>query len=128
MRKVLNLGHTFAHAFEAAQGYSKKLNHGEAVILGIKTAAKFSLNEKILSKKNYNVINTHINSLNINQKYKNIIKKKNLKKILNFMESDKKNVSKKINLILLKDIGKPKINLNFKIKKINDFFLKQLIN
>ena len=31
---------------------------------------------------------------------------------------------KKINLILLKDIGKPKINLNFKIKKINDFFFK----
>jgi len=44
------------------------------------------------------------------------------------MESDKKNISKKINLILLKDIGKPKINLNFKIKKIKSFFIKQLIN
>ena len=27
--------HTFAHAYEASLGYSKKLNHGEAVILGI---------------------------------------------------------------------------------------------
>ena len=35
-RKILNFGHTFAHAFEATLGYSKKLNHGEAVILGVK--------------------------------------------------------------------------------------------
>ena len=46
LRKVLNLGHTFAHAYEAALGYSKKLNHGEAVILGIKSAAKFSMENK----------------------------------------------------------------------------------
>ena len=32
LRKVLNFGHTFAHAYEAALGYSIKLNHGEAVI------------------------------------------------------------------------------------------------
>ncbi len=128
LRKILNLGHTFAHAYEASQGYSKKLNHGEAVILGIKTATKFSLSEKILSKKSSNIINTHIDSLNINQKYINIIKKKNINKILRFMETDKKNISKKINLILLKDIGKPKINLSFNIKKIKDFFIKQLIN
>ena len=43
IRKVLNLGHTFAHAYEATLNYSKKLNHGEAVLLGIKSAAKFSL-------------------------------------------------------------------------------------
>ena len=35
LRKILNFGHTFAHAYEAALGYSKKLNHGEAVILGM---------------------------------------------------------------------------------------------
>ena len=49
IRKILNFGHTFAHAYEATLGYSKKLNHGEAVILGIKTAAKFSLLNKILN-------------------------------------------------------------------------------
>ena len=46
LRKVLNLGHTFAHAYEATLRYSKKLNHGEAVILGITSAAKFSLENK----------------------------------------------------------------------------------
>ena len=37
-RKVLNLGHTFAHSYESTLGFSRKLNHGEAVILGIKNA------------------------------------------------------------------------------------------
>ena len=124
LRKILNLGHTFAHAYEASLGYSKKLNHGEAVILGIKTAAKFSLVNKILSINSYEKINSHINSINLNNKFKNIIKKKNLKKILDFMKSDKKNISKKINLILLRDIGKPVINMKFNIKNIEKFFLK----
>ena len=42
MRKILNFGHTFAHAYEASLGFSKKLNHGEAVILGMNTALSFS--------------------------------------------------------------------------------------
>ena len=52
IRKVLNFGHTFAHAYEAALGYSKKLNHGEAVILGINSALKFSLQNNYLKKMN----------------------------------------------------------------------------
>ena len=51
LRKILNLGHTFAHAYEATLSYSKKLNHGEAVILGIVSAAKFSYKNNILKKK-----------------------------------------------------------------------------
>ena len=128
IRKVLNLGHTFGHAYEATLGYSKKLNHGEAVILGIKTAAKFSLKNNLLSKKNYNIIESHIEKLEINKKLKDIVNKKNLNKILFFMKSDKKNNSKNINLILIKDIGKPKINLNFKIEKISKFFINELFN
>ena len=42
LRKSLNLGHTFGHAYEATLNYSKKLNHGEAVLYGILSAAKFS--------------------------------------------------------------------------------------
>ena len=42
IRKILNFGHTFAHAYEASLSFSKKLNHGEAVILGMTTALKFS--------------------------------------------------------------------------------------
>ena len=43
IRKILNFGHTFAHAFEATLKYSNRLNHGEAVFLGIVIALKFSV-------------------------------------------------------------------------------------
>ena len=49
LRKILNFGHTFAHSYEASLGYSKKLNHGEAVILGMNTALKFSHNKNFLN-------------------------------------------------------------------------------
>ena len=128
IRKVLNLGHTFAHAYEAALGYSKKLNHGEAVILGIKSAVKFSLENKFLTKKKYDQIVSHINHLNLPNDLCKFFCKKNIDSILDFMKSDKKNNSKNINLILLKDIGNPIINLNFEINKVRSFFKKELIN
>ncbi len=42
-RALLNLGHTFAHAIETADGYGKWL-HGEAVAMGLIAAAKLSEN------------------------------------------------------------------------------------
>lgn len=41
-RALLNLGHTFAHAFEAETGYSEALLHGEAVALGMVLALALS--------------------------------------------------------------------------------------
>jgi 3-dehydroquinate synthetase len=41
-RALLNLGHTFGHALEAAAGFSDRLLHGEAVALGMVLAFEFS--------------------------------------------------------------------------------------
>ena len=41
-RALLNLGHTFGHAFEAEAGFSDRLLHGEAVALGMALAFRFS--------------------------------------------------------------------------------------
>ena len=41
-RALLNLGHTFGHALEAATGYSDRLLHGESVALGCVLALKLS--------------------------------------------------------------------------------------
>ena len=127
LRKILNFGHTFAHAYEATLGYSQKLNHGEAVILGIKTAAKFSLLNNILSIKEFNLIENHLNKLSLPRNINNFFSIKNLNKILSFMKKDKKNNTNKINLVLLKRIGSPIYKLQFNEKKINFFLRKELI-
>jgi 3-dehydroquinate synthase len=128
LRKILNFGHTFAHAFEASLGYSKKLNHGEAVILGIITALEFSLNVKLIKFNEYNLILKHVLKAGLPSNINNYFSKKDLNKILKFMSKDKKNISKKINLILLKKIGSTVINNEYNDLKIRQFFKKKLIN
>ena len=116
-RKVLNLGHTFAHAYESTLGFSKKLNHGEAVILGIKNAVEFSFKRKMLAKQKFNIILNHINRIGMKPKIEKLFKKRHVSKIMNYMRSDKKNNSNNINLILVKDFGK--IIIDFQINPTN---------
>ena len=127
IRKILNLGHTFAHAYEATLSYSKKLNHGEAVILGIVSSAKFSFKNNILNKKDYEQIIKHINNLKIPVNLNFYFKKKDIKLIIKYMKSDKKNNSSKINLILIKKIGKVILNLKYSQSKIKKFLIDELI-
>ena len=49
LRMILNFGHTFAHSFEAGKNFSKKLNHGEAVLIGMMIASELSYKKKLLS-------------------------------------------------------------------------------
>ena len=127
IRKILNFGHTFAHAYEATLGYSRKLNHGEAVILGITAAAKFSLLNNILNIKEFNLIENHLNKLNLPKNINKFFSIKDLNKIFSFMKKDKKNNNNKVNLVLLKKIGSPVYKLQFSEKKINLFLRKELI-
>ncbi len=127
LRKILNFGHTFAHAYEASLKFSNKLNHGEAVILGILSASKFSYENKFLKKNDYYDIKNHIKELNLNISIKKLFKKKDVTRITNYMKMDKKNNSKNINLILLSKIGKTIINKNFNDKKIKSFLYQQLL-
>jgi 3-dehydroquinate synthase/shikimate kinase/3-dehydroquinate synthase len=125
-RKVLNLGHTFAHAYEASLNYSKKLNHGEAVLLGIYSAINFSFKNNFLNQQDFHLITKHIINSKLPFKLKNYFTKKDLEKILSFMTKDKKNDSDKINLILLKRIGSPLINNKFELDKIKIFLKNEL--
>ncbi|MDA9643695.1 3-dehydroquinate synthase [Candidatus Pelagibacter sp.] len=127
LRKILNFGHTFAHAYEASLGYSKKLNHGEAVILGMKTALNFSLKKKLLKKNEHSSILNHISNSNLPSVISKFFKVKDLNKILSFMLKDKKNNSDKISLVLLKKIGAPLIDREYN-KKSLFLFLKNELN
>ncbi len=125
LRKVLNLGHTFAHAYEASLQYSKKLNHGEAVILGIRNAIKYSNNIKLLSDKNYKRINDHLNKIIMKNNFLSLFKKKDVNKIVKYMKSDKKNISSKINLILIKNFGNILTDIYIKSEKIEKFLYSE---
>ena len=128
LRKILNFGHTFAHAYEATLNYSKKLNHGEAVILGIQSALRFSLKNNLLNKNDYDSIINHILKANLPSEIKRFFRKKDSSKILSFMLKDKKNTSNKINLILLKKIGSPIINKEYKKQNLEAFIKNELRN
>ena len=128
IRKILNFGHTFAHAYEATLNYSKKLNHGEAVILGMKTALIFSLKNKLLKKNEYNSIINHISNSVLPSNVNKFFKVKDSNKILSFMLKDKKNKSKKINLVLLKKIGLPIIHKEYSRKQLSKFLNNELLN
>tara|TARA_B100001109_G_scaffold51624_1_gene41501 strand:+ start:660 stop:1763 length:1104 start_codon:yes stop_codon:yes gene_type:complete len=127
LRKILNFGHTFGHAYEATLGYSKKLNHGEAVILGIKSASEFSFKKKLLKLKDYKIIKNHLSNFDKSLKLKYFFKKKDIPKILSFLKSDKKNTNEDINLILLENFEKVSFNKFYKISEIK-IFLKSHIN
>ena len=129
LRMLLNFGHTFAHGFEGARNFSKKISHGEAVLLGMIMASKLSFNKKILSLQHLNLIKNHYIKLNLPMNIKRKFKKNEINKILNFMKKDKKNIDKKINLILLKKIGMATKPNNYKVNEneLKKFFLKEFV-
>jgi 3-dehydroquinate synthase len=105
IRMVLNFGHTFAHAIEVQNNYSKKINHGEAVIMGMMLATRLSYLKKICSLKTLEQLKSIYKSNGLNHNIKRKFKKTDYNKIVEHMTNDKKNNDKKINLILLKKIG-----------------------
>ncbi len=127
IRKTLNFGHTFAHAFEATNNYSNKINHGEAVLIGMICASNFAKQNNIINNIDYKKIINHYKKLKLPIKINYFFKRNQTNKILSFMRKDKKNSSKKINLILLKKIGKVIYKHEFDEKIIFKFFNKELI-
>jgi len=84
LRMMLNFGHTFAHGFEGAKNFSNKLNHGEAVLLGMMVASQLSYKKKILSLKDLILLQKHYLSLNLPMNVKKKFKKKEINKIIYF--------------------------------------------
>ena len=124
IRMILNFGHTFAHAIEVRNNYSKKTTHGEAVLAGMILATKLSVIKKTCSIKTLNEVKNIYLQNNLDYTYKKYSKKKLIEKLIPFLKNDKKNNDAKINFILLKNIGKTalpnknKLSLNY-LKKIS---------
>ena len=59
-RALLNLGHTFGHALEAAAGFSGRLLHGEAIALGMILAFAFSAKRGLLAADEVERVERHL--------------------------------------------------------------------
>jgi 3-dehydroquinate synthase len=99
LRKILNLGHTFAHAYESSSSY--KLSHGKAVFWGIINSINLSLELNLIDKNQYNYM------LELPIKFQSFLnlKKTNPEIILKLIRYDKKNKDGKIKFVLIKDFG-----------------------
>jgi 3-dehydroquinate synthase len=64
-RALLNLGHTFGHALEAATGFSDRLFHGEGVSVGMVLAAEFSAQLGMISAADAARVERHLASVGL---------------------------------------------------------------
>ena len=103
---ILNFGHTFAHAIEIKNNYSKKITHGEAVLSGMILATKLSVVKKVCSLKVLKLIKNIYLKNNLSYTYKKYANQNSINKLIPYLKNDKKNNDEKINFILLKNIGK----------------------
>ncbi len=115
LRMILNFGHTFAHAIEVRNNYSKKITHGEAVLSGIIIATRLSVIKKTCNLKTLKDIEEIYKQNKLSYTFKKFSKTKSILELIPFLKNDKKNDDEKINFILLKNIGKTTKPNNFKI-------------
>lgn len=95
LRRILNFGHTYAHAIEKITNY-KRFTHGEAVAIGMVFAINLAFKKELINE------NFKNEALELISEYKIIKKlpKFNQEKIIQLMQSDKKVENNKINFIL----------------------------
>jgi 3-dehydroquinate synthase len=103
-RKILNFGHTVAHALEKITNY-EYFKHGEAVGYGILAAAEIANNIGIFDKNKLKSLNDVIGLVGNLPNTDNI----KVKDVIEAFEFDKKSIEKSLQWILLKEIGKPVI-------------------
>jgi len=101
IRVVLNLGHTVGHAIEAASGYRKLYNHGQAVALGMLSSVHIAEKMGLLAEKSGSRIKNIIKNTGLPVKLKAI----SLKNILSAQKHDKKFIHGKNRFILPVKIG-----------------------
>lgn len=103
-RKILNFGHTFAHALEKATDY-RYLKHGEAVGWGIIFAAELSKKLELLSADEVTLLNGVVHRAGTLPPLNKI----DPAAIFDSFRFDKKVVNNSLNWVLLEGIGKPVI-------------------
>ena len=130
-RALLNLGHTFGHALEAATGFSDRLFHGEGVAVGMVLAAQFSAELGMLPPVDVERIINHLGSVGLPTRLQDIagFAQEGLgdaDQLLALMAQDKKVKRGKLTFILMEAIGRAVIAKDVDPAKVRDFLQGQL--
>ena len=107
-RALLNLGHTFAHALEAACKYDGRLLHGEAVTIGTVLAFELSVSLGLCPPEDLAKVKEHFKALGLKSTISEIAPpvKHTAQELYDLMRADKKAQEGKIGFILVRGIGK----------------------
>ncbi len=130
-RALLNLGHTFGHALEAATGFSDRLFHGEGVAVGMVLAAEFSAQLGKISQDDAARIRHHLATVGLPTRLQDIagFAQEGLAdadSLMALMAQDKKVKRGKLTFILLEAIGRAVIAPNVEPALVRDFLQQKL--
>ena len=99
LRSILNYGHTIGHAIESASDF--KMEHGEAVAIGMLAAGRISNQMGILDQKELDRLKCVIEKVGLPTEMPSL----ESKRLIQAMEHDKKVLGGKIRFVLPKSIG-----------------------
>jgi 3-dehydroquinate synthase len=106
-RALLNLGHTFCHALEAATGYSDRLLHGEGVAIGCAMAFELSSRLGLCSQEDPSRVRAHLRDMGMKVDLADIDGDlPGADALLDLMGQDKKVLDGQLRFILARGIGK----------------------
>ena len=106
LRALLNLGHTFGHAFEAGCGYSQRLLHGEAVALGCVMAFQFSERQGLIGGNSVARVRSHLADAGLPTKASDVEGGvPDVDRLMDLIAQDKKVKRGKLTFILARGIG-----------------------
>jgi 3-dehydroquinate synthase len=130
-RALLNLGHTFGHALEAATGFSDRLFHGEGVAVGMVLSAEFSAQLGRISDADAARIKHHLAAVGLPTRLQDIagFAQEGLADadtLMALMAQDKKVKRGKLTFILLEAIGRAVIAPNVEPTPVRDFLARKL--
>ena len=121
-RALLNLGHTFAHAFEVVAGYDGRLLHGEAVSAGLVCAFAFSQQLGLCSGQDVMRVTAHLQAMGMPTCINQLAAGRASPQILiEHMRKDKKARRGKLTFILARQIGKAFISEDIDETELNRF-------
>jgi 3-dehydroquinate synthase len=130
-RALLNLGHTFGHALEAATGFSDRLFHGEGVSIGMVLAAELSAHLGMIAETEAARISNHLAAVGLPTHLQDIagFAQEGLADadaLMALMAQDKKVKRGRLTFILFKAVGSAVIAPNVEPSVVRDFLKRRL--